>query len=117
MGLKMKTLEEKNALVAEFMGLKKYPDYVEPYYYINYGQSNQYCTKLKFHESMDWLYPVWQKLTETELPTIKHTSHFGATYHKRVGDSIGVLLSQAAPVSDIFESIVEAIEWYNKNKK
>ena len=65
--IKIKTMENNNKLIAEFMGV----DQVDIDYAFNeHGQ-------LKYHLSWDWLMPVIEKITELceepqELDELKH---------------------------------------------
>ena len=90
----LKTMEESNKLIAEFMDYPTCSDYwkkdegfqgedYKDYYYVHgqydqcYGSSNFHVNDMKFDLSWDWLMPVIEKITELceepqELDELKH---------------------------------------------
>ena len=100
----MKTTEENNRMIAEFMGASGFDmlgEKVEP----------------RYHTSWDWLMPVVKKI-ETDvldgdisisidgdnctLSSISYTIHCHATLNSKIEST--------------YQAVVEFIEWYNEQK-
>ena len=91
----MKTTEEKNRMIAEFMGHKGY---------------EIFPIDAKYHTSWDWLMPVVAKIAQASFN------------HVELGERIihvesGFLYGGSMSIHRIYKRVVEFIEWYNENKK
>lgn len=113
------TIEKMNSVIAEYNGT------VEIFNDSKKGKINLYHNELinsnigyeihelKYHSSLDWLYPVWQKVKKDE----KYLYKVDAISFEISGriDVIELLLSNAATISEIHEAIYNAIVWLNDN--
>lgn len=103
------TIEQMNSVIAEYNGtVKIFNDSKK-------GKINLYHNELinsnigyeihelKYHSSLDWLYPVWQKMANDLIDIL--------LIHK-----IKDLFSNAAPISELHEAIYNAIVFLNDNK-
>lgn len=107
------TTQEKNVLIAEFMGC----EYVEKLLYNGYegvtinGLPDELIptyvpSQLSYHKSWDWLMPVIQKINLRD---------YNAKLH-----SIQVLINSELPyakIEHIFEFVMQFIELFNHNKR
>jgi hypothetical protein len=101
-----------NELIAEFRGWSSFKTEHDTFWH-----STEKCTASlweyhslhldSFQKSWDWLIPVWIKFRD--LPSNKK--------HKEKNLSLAVKLASASKPLDFFTHIVEAIKWYNENKK
>jgi hypothetical protein len=126
----MKTTEEKNRMIAEFMGgefEKMHFNGVEQEVVtlINCHQIKMsqlmsvYTSNLLFHTSWDWLMPVVEKI-ETEL---KYEVLIGRIYSQVniIGDEDNTISKWVCgdpkkKLEITYETICQFIEWYNENK-
>ena len=112
----MKTIEEGNKLIAEFMGAKN--DISDIYYlpefghYFNsYGQTEwSDCfrlNELKYCSSWDWLMPVVEKIEKT----------YAYVNIKGCAVNISTIVETSAPtkIEAVWHACVEFIEWYNNH--
>lgn len=101
----MKTTEEKNRLIAEFMGMQ----YTQIGWYDNEEFLNLSYTKdntfdeLLFHTSWDWLMPVVDAIYNTDIDE-------QAT--NEIGDITHALLD--VNINAVHEAVVNFIKFYNK---
>lgn len=111
---------ENNKLIAEFMGYALYEgySYIVPHYDSYVGvDGNMHETpihhihSLKFHTSWDWLMPVVHKIVaDYEFNEQEELSD--NEYRESLMDIVPFGI-----ISDVYESVVEFIKWYNENKK
>lgn len=104
----MKAIQDKNRVLAEFMGAIWHENFY--CYIMNYmPESPHYApNNLIYHESLDWLWPVWCKFRDLELPAprINYRWHVDTIARQfRIGD-----------IAEIHEALYNAIVWYNENK-
>lgn len=103
---------EGNAIIAKFRGAKpckKHPD-KQCFLKIkdNKNPSLQYWHLLKYHKSWDWLIPVIDEICSSKYYLDYYLSDLG-----QFNDGIHI---NTKFISTTFESVVEYIKWYNKNK-
>lgn len=112
----MRTIEEKNRMIAEFMGFKTQTDAVDERvlaYYIgdvikadnsdNENEENVFHPDdMKFHTSWDWLMPVVAKITRDE-------EFIDDDFRESVLDVVGF-----GRIDDTYRVVVEFIEMYNE---
>ena len=110
----MKTIEEGNKLIAEFVGAKNdlsdiyyLPEFA--HYFNSYGQIEwSDCfrlNELKYYTSWDWLMPVVEK--------IEKTTAFVNIKGCLVNVSNIVDVSAPSKIEAVWIAVVEFIEWYN----
>jgi hypothetical protein len=102
----MKTIEENNRMIAEFMGATT----SDGKYYTIPSLVTTSDSMMKYHTSWDWLMPVVAKIAQT------------AFNHVELGERIihvesGFLYAGSMSIHRIYKRVVEFIEWYNENKK
>ena len=107
--------DEKNKLIAEFMGFE-YKDWTPEYYQgiippINtdwFNNNNEICYSLKFNSSWDWLMEVVDKIVnKTHLNNTNHLPR--QLVLKNIFDSLSTV-----NISNIYKAVTEFITWYNK---
>jgi len=101
----MKTLEEKQQMIAEFVGHES--SHFPKHYHLH--KINLPLTKLedlKFNSSWDWLMPVAKECQR--LLSVRNANEFYML--QSLEESILSFKPERA-----FEEIVEVIEWYNEN--
>lgn len=119
----MKTIEEKNRLIAEFMGYETQDGSSVlsiprvDYFIEDIGWVRE--DNLKFHTSWDWLMPVVKKVSKfTDEQVImnvdyKHNRseclmYYGGRFHPHI--------SSEELIDNTYNAVVQFIEWYNENK-
>lgn len=104
----MKTIEQKNRLIAEFMGIK-FKDIVRIEYALKeMRQKGIYFEQgyiLKYHISWDWLMPVVEAIYNAELDE-QNTNEIGDITHALLDVNINA----------VYEAVVKFIEMYNNQK-
>lgn len=98
----MKTIEEKNCMIAEFMGCKiMYQPFGKEFIEIS---DTELCglNDLKYHYSWDWLMPVVEQIDHIE-------------YESERLDIIDNAIKTRV-IGDVHKAVCEFIEWYNENK-
>ena len=119
----MKTLEEKNRMIAEFMGGKKdaYGSYdlysvaeltktfeevdAEDPHAIHFYHPAQ----MRFNSSWEWLIPVISKIVNM---SVKHEDFSKMLNYVEQG----LLYGGVSDITKPYKRVVEFIEWYNENK-
>lgn len=102
----MKTIEEKNRMIAEFMGFVKDDEnlYLIDDYRLR-GESEYqatYVSEMEFHTSWDWLMPVVEEIDHLE-------------YESERLDNIDEAI-KTRQIGSVHQAVVEFIEWHNENK-
>jgi len=115
----MKTIEEKNRMIAKFMGVKYTYDKKEGAYY-DAKTGELIGIEFKYHASWNWLMPVIEKI-ETEL-NYEVQIHRISCQVNIIGDednelSRWVCGSPKLKLKTTYETICQFIEWYNENKQ
>ena len=105
----METIEEKNGMIANFMGVK----FKDDNEYINelkemrsngiFFEQGYMASELKYHTSWDWLMPVVDAIYNTDIDE-------QAT--NEIGDITHALLD--VNINAVHEAVVNFIEFYNK---
>jgi len=98
----MKTTEENNRLIAEFMGYKV--DFGFDKKGVLFAGQHIGLDKLIYHTSWDWLMPVYYKIQDT----VGETSNIFNEFF----NSITMFNS----IDFLYQAVVQFIEWYNENK-
>ena len=116
----MKTIEEKNRMIAEFMGGEfKYAIFSEvdtwavdlPWFDDPSGKSLYFVKHLKYHTSFDWLMPVWSKLylTASQLSPDREWRFLNITRNFMYGININNL-------SVCHQAVYDAIQLHNEGQ-
>lgn len=109
----MKTIVEKNRMIAEFMGLRYGRSSVKTYVIEN---NKEVLPKdLKYHTSWDWLMPVVEKIESLgyEFQITKEEAYFKDTD----GDfEIVASAFNGSIMDNTYNAVVQFIEWFNENK-
>lgn len=115
----MKTLEEKNRMIAEFMGLE---------HTLNDSKTNKpFSVNFLYHSSWDWLMPVVEKIEDIRIQPDEDEI---VSYHRFAVDmpcgqceiidtETGKVVAygdHATKILSTYEAVVEFIEWYNEQK-
>lgn len=116
----MKTIEEKNRMIAEFMGYSPETmnvNVVRPDGYTRAKNVTAYQIEpkrhddlpnltadymLKYHTSWDWLMPVVEEIDHLEYESERLDKIEGAIKTRQIGS--------------VHEAVIQFIEWYNENK-
>jgi hypothetical protein len=119
----MRTIEEKNRMIAEFMGVNKNNNgtYELPQFgRLNLGgefKTEFNDTQLKYHLSWEWLMPVVEEIEENDRFDVE-ILQFGTI----IKDNQVEIVNNVADISfnkkidHTYNAVVEFIEWYNENK-
>lgn len=118
----MKTLEEKNAMIAEFMGMQK----TELGWYDNNevlklpNTSDNTFDDLLFHASWDWLMPVVDDIENTypkagDYPSFEIRGRL-VEIENCHGFGYGRFFEGDTKLDAVYKAVVKFIEWYNENK-
>jgi hypothetical protein len=122
----MKTLEEKNRMIAKFMGFEDESRFIgghnvmrrktiwkfgcQQYESYNYDD-------LKYHISWDWLMPVVEKIESFEGT---HGNNYKFTIQNETSyiDCTNIISSPSvkSKIESTYQVVVEFIEWYNEQK-
>jgi hypothetical protein len=106
-------LLKENKLIAEFMGAFKEEGQLVNILTVPLGNDEWYLDiddeeSGQFHTSWDWLIPVIDKIYSSD------------EYYKYKSDSIGIfereVFINTKYIEETFKSVVEFINWYNKQK-
>lgn len=105
----MKTIEEKNAMIAEFMGLKfkNDGDYISELKEMIangiYFEQGYMTSQLKYHISWDWLMPVVESIYNTGMDE-QTTNEIGDITHALIDINL----------DEVYYNVCRFIEMYNK---
>jgi hypothetical protein len=112
----MKTLEEKNRMIVEFMGHEEEQTESGEFVYaiefqnpekLNDIQVEFFCAhEFKYHISWDWLMPVIQEIKLS----IEISDRFYEALDRLDNSLMDINIQQT------YENVVDIIEWYNENK-
>jgi hypothetical protein len=119
----MKTLEEKNGLIAKFMGLKFKDDdkYIKELKEMRsngiYFEQGYMTSELKYHESWDWLMPVVEKIESFE-GTNGNNYKFTIQNETSFVDCTNIISSPSvkSKIQSTYETVVMFIKFYNEQK-
>lgn len=119
----MRTIEEKNIMIAEFMGIK-FKDDDE---YINelkemrqngiYFEQGYMTSELKFHTSWDWLMPVVIYINVNTEHTFVIQAMDCYVYNVNNGEQVTQPSMKHQPselINSVYETVIEFIEMYNQ---
>lgn len=107
----MKTIEEKNRMIAEFMGVKV--SYVDnDKVAIIDGKWVDFCD-LEYHTSWEWLMPVVEKIESYDMNVKIHTSYTSIHFKRK---QCIVDVDGRIKIENTYSAVVQFIEWYNENK-
>lgn len=126
----MKTIEEGNILIAEFLGCYKYPENsfdnvwsYEIYGHLDFVDDGEYekhyylPSEMKFHSSWDWLMPVVEKIEglgyDTEI--VYRPDDGGHCFY--INDSPIFSSQMGGKKEATYTVVVDFIEWYNENQQ
>jgi hypothetical protein len=108
----MKTIEENNRMIAEFMGKEWHKSFFKDVCIIN--PSN---ISYQFHISWDWLMPVVDKIESFEGT---HGNNYKFTIQNETSyiDCTNIISSPSvkSKIESTYQVVVEFIEWYNEQK-
>jgi len=107
--MKEKEITHYNRLCAELLGWEKCDTVYRTVEYYNSAKvvgNFTHPAHMKFHSDWNWLIPVVQKITK-EFPEYDDTPHI-----ESILDTLLTL-----NIEDIWKTVIEFIEFYNKNKK
>jgi len=105
---KMKTIEENNRLIAEFMGIKvptKNGDEIERLAVEN-GDEMWYAHELNYHSDWNWLMPC-----VVQCFNVLEEGPSGELTFK-LNDAL-----LETNINSLYEIVVEVAEWYNENQR
>lgn len=104
---------EGSKLITEFTGHKIVAHLAgsnDPIYDIETDACKGYSlTGMKYHNDWNWIMPVTREVYDRISPVA------GDTQTEVIGELTIALLEE--DVIDVFRAVVEAIKWYNENKK
>ena len=120
----MKTIEEKNAIIAEFMGLKFKDDdtYISELKEMKsngiYFEQGYMTSELKYHTSWDWLMPVVEKIESLEYSVEKNFQRIDNDWQTLITKGNDILFQDFAEksIDAMYCTLVSFIEFYNQNK-
>ncbi len=112
--------EEKNCLIATFMGgkISKHP--APQFGNMGYSFKKKICNSswwaidaLKYHTSWDWIMPVCKKLDFlSEDKVIPHSKEY-----EKLCDKLDNEVTRFYDIKTIFPIVIEFIKWYNQQPK
>ena len=105
----MKTVEENNAMIAEFMNCK----IVNGVAFRKDNQNSSYVEDLQYYTSWDWLFPVVQKINSMNaIIDIKFDEYKYCSV--RINDFSGYSDNH---IQAVYSAVIEFINWYNTQSK
>ena len=114
----MKTTEQKNRLIAEFMGYH-FDEHENAYYIQKYNSGDWFSIEeLLFHESWDWLMPVVEKIERLGFTIEKNFQPIDNDWQCLVVKGNDILFQEfnEQSIQAMYYVVSEFIEWYNENK-
>ena len=108
---------EGNKLVAIYMdaSITDIPGMQKPIVYPVNGGNSVFLTRLKYHKSMDWLYPVYQKIIQYCVSDkFNKLDIYRKMLIEEQEEMISFVLNRGESVQSIFKEIVEWIKIYNE---
>lgn len=122
----MKTTEEKNRMIAEFMGVGIF----EETGMYNASIGSEYPVKeIPYHTSWDWLMPVVEKIESIEDDLSPYQSYSKNNFCVSIRNGFCQIISgdflmdfdefdkhSGTKKEAVFNAVCEFIEWYNENK-
>ena len=123
----MKTIEEKNRMIADFIGIheimldeeSKY-DTDDISHLLGFAILPKLSTissdELLFHTSWEWLMPVVEKIEGIGYCVEIATTLIGIrdTQHNKDFYIVGININHATKLEATYKAVVQFIEWYNK---
>lgn len=101
----MKTTEQKNRMIAEFMGLEPLSSDPKNFFFYRPLSNYIYTKSMQYNTSWDWLMPVVEAIYNTGLDE-QNTNEIGDVTHALLDVNINA----------VHEAVVQFIEWYNEQK-
>jgi hypothetical protein len=114
----MKTIEEKNQMIAEFMGLVE--SSIDGQFYTeksSEGFGVGELVSLKYHTSWDWLMLVVDKIELLGYSVEKNFQRIDNDWQTLITKGNDILFQDFAEksIDAMYCTLVSFIEWYNKN--
>lgn len=112
----MKTTEQKNRMIAEFMGLQ--PLASDPNNFFFYPSLNNYIYKkaMQYHTSWDWLMPVVEEIESLGFNVEKNFQPIDKDFQCLITKGNDILFQEfnEYSITAMHYVVVEFIEFYNK---
>ena len=111
----MKTTEQKNRLIAEFMGVIRYRPYGD---YIDINGDAYEVEDLNYKTSWDWLMPVVEKIERLGFTIEKNFQPVDNDWQCLVVKGNDILFQEfnEQSIQAMHYVVSEFIEWYNEQK-
>ena len=113
----MKTIEEGNKLIAEFVGAKL----TKGNFYLLDGEILAHEADLKYHTSWDWLMPVVEKIESFDHISVDMTKGYCRVFkcynfedRYRHGNQLA-FSSDTPKIQAVWSACVEFIDWFNNH--
>ena len=108
----MKTTEEKNRVIADFMGVKP-----NEYGVYDFGNEQKW-SELKFHKDWGWLIPVWKRINSISGSRFTFTIRPDFCYILDHETDEEIVYNEHGATDEelVYETVMQFIEWYSKNK-
>lgn len=106
----MKTIEENNRMIAEFMGLT-----VDNGIVFKDDNTGDFHS-IKYHTSWEWLMPVVGKCDTISFYENSNKNVLDKKWGEIFNDQDVVRSFQTNEIATIYNAVVQFIEWYNENK-
>jgi hypothetical protein len=116
---KQLTIEQRNEVIAKFMGVKPYEDSRYGMLY-NSPVDGKTCFSLVYHSDWSWLMPVVEKINRTMIPDNKYPASviiFKTTCHINDDQYIIVETSSQNLIQCVHEAVFLFIHWLNKQQQ
>lgn len=120
----MKTIEENNRMIAEFMSVNINPNgtFELPQFgvltFSLYFKTEFSDEQLKYHTSWDWLMPVVEKIERLGFTIEKNFQRIDGDYQCLITKGNDILFQEFndSSITAMHYVVVEFIEYYNKQK-
>jgi hypothetical protein len=124
----MKTIEEKNRIIAEFMGYEEEQtengEFVYAIEFKNPVKLNDiqveffFAHELKYHTSWDWLMPVVEKIESLGYNVEKNFQHIDNDWQTLITKGHDILFQDFAKegIDAMYCTVISFIKMYNENK-